>query len=218
MKCRFLLFLYLIAVGLPMLHTPSAHADLSNDIRHLQHRWAEVNYQTQGDEQIKAFAELVAEAQALTAAHPKDASTWIWSGIIKSTYAGAKGGLGALSLAKDSKKDLEQALALDPQALEGSAYTSLGTLYFNVPGWPIGFGDNKKAEELLQRALAINPNGIDSNYFYGDFLMQQKQYARAKDYLLKAQAAPARTDRPLADAGRQREIKALLTQVEKKLH
>ena len=36
----------------------------------------------------------------------------------------------------------------------GSAYTSLGTLYFKVPGWPVGFGDEEKAEELLRKALA----------------------------------------------------------------
>ncbi len=50
-----------------------------------------------------------------------------------STYAGAKGGLGALSLAKKSRAVLESALMIDDQALQGSAYTSLGALYAKVP-------------------------------------------------------------------------------------
>ncbi len=58
----------------------------------------------------------------------------IWYGIIVASYAGAKGGLGALSLAKDAKQALEHALAIDPKALAGSAYTSLGSLYYQVPG------------------------------------------------------------------------------------
>ena len=75
-------------------------------------------------------------------------------------------GLGAFNYAKASKKDLEKALSIDPDALSGSAYTSLGTLYFNVPGWPIGFGDDEKAEQLLKSPDG-KPIGIDSNYFMG---------------------------------------------------
>ena len=128
-----------------------------------------------------------------------------------------KGGLGALSLAKESKADLEHALEIEPEALNGSAYTSLGTLYFNVPGWPIGFGNDKKAEELLLKAIDLNPNGIDSNYFFGDYLIQEKRYQDAKTYLLKAKNAPPRPNRPLADAGRQKEIAKALVAVNKKL-
>jgi Tfp pilus assembly protein PilF len=108
-------------------------------------------------------------------------------------------------------------MEIDPNALQGSAYTSLGTLYFKVPGWPVGFGDDDKAEELLKKALVINPDGIDPNYFYGDYLLEQKRYAEAEQALLKAQQAPARPERPLADAGRQEEIQVALLTVRKKL-
>lgn len=195
-----------------------AWADLRMDIHNLQQRWAEVNYQMKGKSQLSAFEALINDAEQVVAQYPNSAEGWIWSGIIKSTYAGAKGGLGALSSAKASKKDLEKALAIDPDALSGSAYTSLGTLYFNVPGWPIGFGDDEKAEQLLQKALKVNPQGIDSNYFYGDYLIHEKRYQEAKNYLLKAKNAPARPDRPLADAGRQKEIDERLTLVEAKLN
>ena len=75
-----------------------------------------------------------------------------------------EGGLGALGLVKQAKASLEQALAIDPQALAGSAYTSLGSLYYQVTGWPLGFGDDDKAEAMLKQSLAINPDGIDPNY------------------------------------------------------
>ncbi len=192
-------------------------ADLNQDITRLQHRWAEVNYQLHEKTKLAAFETLMADAEKVVANYPNAAEGWIWQGIIKSTYAGAKGGLGALSLAKASKKDLERALSIEPEALNGSAYTSLGTLYFNVPGWPIGFGNDKKAEELLRKALAINPNGIDSNYFFGDYLIQEKRFQEAKVYLLKAQKAAPRPNRPLADAGRQKEIANALATIEKKL-
>ena len=141
----------------------------------------------------------------------------IWSGIIKSTYAGARGGMGALKFAKASKADLEKAMKIEPESMHGSAYTSLGTLYFNVPGWPVGFGNNDKAEELLMKAISINPDGIDSNYFFADYLKSEKRYQEAESFFLKAQSAPGRPDRPLADAGRQEEIALALLEVREKL-
>lgn len=193
-----------------------ARADLDNDIAHLQQRWAEVNYQLEGKTQLSEFARLVEEADQATMTYPDAAESWIWSGIIKSTYAGAKGGLGALSLAKQSRADLETAMELDDMALNGSAYTSLGTLYFNVPGWPVGFGDDDKAQELLKKALTVNPEGIDSNYFYATYLISEKQYEEARQYLKKAQNAAPRLNRPLADAGRQKEIQQALADIEGK--
>src|SRR5690606_2049518 len=97
----------------------------------------------------------------------------VWLAINKSSLAGVKGGLGALSLVKEAKLLYEEVIDPAPNTLDGSAFTSLGTLYYKVPGWPVAFGDDVKAEELLQRALLINPTGIDANYFYGDFLAEQ---------------------------------------------
>ena len=47
-------------------------------------------------------------------------------------------------------------MAIDPKALDGSAYASLGSLFYQVPGWPIGFGDDKKAaESALDRLIGL---------------------------------------------------------------
>lgn len=186
-------------------------------MQQLQTRWAEINYQTPEKQREEAFAKLVTQADAALASEPKAPELLIWRGIILSTQAGAKGGLGALGLVKQAKASLEQALAIDPQALAGSAYTSLGSLYYQVPGWPIGFGDDKQAEKMLGQALAINPDGLDPNYFHGDFLQRQKRYEEARAALEKALAAKDRPGRELADKGRREEARALLQQVESKL-
>ncbi|MFP6799362.1 MAG: hypothetical protein VCA39_09680 [Pseudomonas sp.] len=186
-------------------------------LQSLQDRWAEINYQVPKEQREKAFASLSAQAQKAVSAEPDAAELHIWNGIILSTYAGAKGGLGALGLVKEAKASLEQGLALDPKALSGSAYTSLGSLYYQVPGWPIGFGDDDKAEAMLKQALAINPDGIDPNYFYADYLARAKRYAEAKVALEKALQAPARANRLSADAGRKQEIQTLLNTVKAEL-
>jgi tetratricopeptide (TPR) repeat protein len=117
---------------------------------------------------------------------------------------------------KSARKSFETALELNPAALHGSAYTSLGSLYYQVPGWPIGFGDEKKALELLRQGLAINPEGIDPNFFLGDYLYRTGDYAGAEQALRKALQAPPREGRTLADEGRRREIAELMEKIRDK--
>ena len=186
-------------------------------LERIQGRWAEINYQTPAAQKESAFADLAQQAERAIAAEPQAAELRIWKAIVLSTWAGAKGGLGALDLVKQAKSELEQALKLDAKALEGSAYTSLGSLYYQVPGWPIAFGDDEKAESMLKTALTLNPNGIDPNYFYGDFLARKKRYREAKAALEKALAAADRPTRVSADAGRREEARQLLKAVQAKL-
>ncbi|MDN5514926.1 MAG: tetratricopeptide repeat protein [Pseudomonas sp.] len=209
--------LIIATLGLTALPAFALSDNGQAQLQQLQARWAEINYQTPEKQREEAFAKLVTQADAALANEPKAAELLIWRGIILSTQAGAKGGLGALGLVKQAKASLEQAMAIDPQALAGSAYTSLGSLYYQVPGWPIGFGDDEQAEKMLTQALAINPDGLDPNYFYGDFLQRQKRYEQARAALEKALAAKDRPGRELADKGRRAEATALLQQVESKL-
>jgi tetratricopeptide (TPR) repeat protein len=132
---------------------------------------------------------------------------------VLSTYAGASGGLGALGLVRQAREKLEAAEKISPDVLDGSIYTSLGSLYYKVPGWPLSFGDDNRAREYLLRALEINPDGIDPNYFYGEFLAEQGEDQEARRYLERALNAPPRPDRPLADQGRRDEIRTLLAKL-----
>jgi tetratricopeptide (TPR) repeat protein len=195
---------------------PAAHAAVDDDVRSLQTEWAQIKYVAPAADQEKSFEKLTQAAAALRERYPTRAEPAIWYGIIAGSYAGAKGGLGALSLAKEAKKAFEDALAIDRNALDGSAYTSLGSLYYMVPGWPVGFGDDKKALEMLEAGLALNPAGIDANFFMGDYLFRKGDYAGARAALTKALAAPPRPGRAVADEGGGQEIEARLVKVREK--
>lgn len=187
-----------------------AASPMDSGVAELQHDWESVRYQTPNAEKPERWARLATKAQQVVAQHPQRAEPLIWQGIVLSSWAADKGGLGALSLVKEAKVLYEKALALNPNALEGSAYNSLGVLYYKVPGWPIGFGDKDKARTLLEQALQINPQGIDPNFFYGEYWAEQDQADRAVTYLERALAAPPRPGRHIADTGRKEEIRALL--------
>lgn len=194
-----------------------AHAsqdDLQQQLLPLQQQWAFINYQLPESKKEEAFTALEEKAQALAERHAERAEPKLWQAIIISTHAGVHGGLGALGMVKKARALLQQAEAIDAEVMEGSIYTSLGSLYYQVPGWPLGFGDDDKARSLLLEALQRNPNGIDPNYFYGDFLYRNGETEAALAALNKALQAPARPDRPLADAGRRKEVRALIAKIQ----
>lgn len=211
----------LVAFGLALsLAAGAARADaLDPRLDGLARAWAHANYEiADKGAQGAAAAQVAADADALAKQNPGRAEPLVWEAIAKATQAGAKGGLGGLALAKESRSLLERAEKINPNALgDGSVYTSLGSLYAQVPGFPIGFGDPAKARSYLQKALAANPNGVDSNFFYGDFLMRQNDYAGASKALQKALAAPPRPGREIADKGRKAQASALLSQAQAKL-
>ena len=65
--------------------------------------------------------------------------------------------------------------------------------------------------------MQLNPTGIDSLYFWGDHLYRQKRYAEARTALQNALQAEPRPSQETADAGRRKEIAALLMDLNKKL-
>lgn len=206
--------LLLVASAALAILAPSANAQsTSPTLQDIQHDWAEINYSTRAEDQADAFEALADRTvQALEHA-PDDAALLTWAGIVHSSWAGARGGLGALGVAKKARRYFEQAIELDDGILDGSAHTSLGVLYHRVPGWPVGFGNDKKAREELESGLRYNPDGIDSNYFMGVWLMDEKHYAEASVKLERALAAGDRADRPLADRGRREEIRQALDEL-----
>jgi tetratricopeptide (TPR) repeat protein len=207
--------LFALAITVASTHAGAAEQTVEARVDSLSRGWAHVNYEVTGKpEQARQAAQLAAEADSLVAEFPNRAEPLVWDAIITATEAGAKGGLGGLSLAKDARQMLERAEKINPTVLGGSVYTSLGSLYSQVPGFPVGFGDPAKARAYLQKALAVNPTGIDQNYFYADFLYRQGDMAGATAAAKKALAAPARPGREVADRGRRAEITALLAKTD----
>jgi tetratricopeptide (TPR) repeat protein len=196
--------------------TSFAAASLDDSIADVGHRWAKINYQTPEGDKEAAYRSLIANAQQVAQMFPGKAEPLVWQAIVLSSAAKVEGGLGGLGKAKDARELLVAAEKINPSALNGSIYNSLGSLYSKVPGWPLGFGDKKKAKEYFDKALAINPNGIDPNYFYGDLLADQGEYAKAVELLKRALSAPPRPGREDADSGRRQDIQNLLESIQKK--
>ena len=198
------------------LNSAFAATPLESSIAQLQHEWATANYKIPKSSREDALENLAREAHQVSAANPGGAEPLIWEGIITSTLAKYQSLFSAGGTAKSARDLLLAAEKIDANALDGSALTSLGSLYYKVPSFG-SFGDHKKAREYLERSLKINPAGIDQNYFYADFLYEEGEYAKALEYFKKALNAPARPGREDADAGRRADIQEGIKKAEKKL-
>lgn len=175
----------------------------------LKNRWEHIATQTPPDVRAQAFESLAEETNALAGRYPDNAEVLVWQGIMLASEARAKGGLGALALAKDARAVLERAIEIDPRGNDGLAYVALGALYDRVPGWPVGFGDSDTAETMFQRALEIRPDGIGVNYYYAAFLEAEGRESEALAYARRAVNGEARVGREAFDEALREEAKAL---------
>lgn len=132
----------------------------------------------------EALGMLRQQAVGYRDANPELAEAWIASARIGAVYA-LRQGMGGLALAKDVKAELETAIALDPSAQQGMAQGYLGQVYAVVPGWPLGFGDDKKGGRLMKETLDAHPDNALINLLYAQRLIAEKQYSDAQRYLDK---------------------------------
>src|SRR6185369_3208734 len=187
-------------------------------VKHINDEWARIKYQMVGrSNQYDQIDALAKQAAQLVARYPGRAEPLLWQGIVNSEEAAMASMFSKLGYATKARDILEHARTIDPRAANGGVLMSLGVLYYKVPGFPIGFGNAKKARGYLDAALSMDPNGLDSNFFYGDFLAAQGDYANARAHLLRAPKAPADPDRPVWDAGRRDEARKLMAEVDRHL-
>jgi tetratricopeptide (TPR) repeat protein len=197
-------------VALLLLSCPCVAETLNESLSHIESEWAVTYYKTPKIQQESAYLKLLSSTQQLSGQYPHEAAPLFWQAVVKASYADHQDAVSALDAIDDVRDLLTRAIAINPNTMNGSAYVVLGTLYYRVPKWPIAFGNDEEADKLLQAALKINPNGIDSNYYYGEFLLANDKIKAAESYLKKATEAPVRPEQIYADNQLKEEAKRTL--------
>ena len=161
-------------------------------------------------DQPAKLAALAPRLQALAKRDPQAAEPLIMEALVLCSLAAADAGFASLGRVERARALLLKSITLDPLAMEGTAYITLGNLYYRLPGWPISFGDDERAREALETALKHFPEALDANFFYGDFLLEQGEFAKARIYLEKAEKAPIRPRARLSDLQLKQELRQAL--------
>jgi tetratricopeptide (TPR) repeat protein len=179
-------------------------------IQGVKDEWETAFYTLSQEQQEPILKTLSMKADTLIQQYPDAAEAYLVAGLIQCSLAANEGGFSALGRVKKARQFVLQAMDKDPLAMDGSGYVILGNLYYRLPGWPISFGDNKVARSYLETAIRLYPEGLDANYFYGDFLLDEGNPAAALPFLEKADRAPVRALSRLSDLKLKEELKVSL--------
>jgi len=189
----------LLTIILLLFSFQLAAGEYAETVTDIEQSWAKIYYSAKKKQQYKQYSQLLHRIKQLNTTYPDQPELFIWQAITLATRAEQESSFNALSSIHHAKDLLIKAIAINPNAMDGSAFVTLGSLYSMVPGWPIAFGNDQKAEHSLKKALSINPDGIDSNYFYGEFLLSKNKLSQASHFFTKAINAPVRESQKFAD-------------------
>jgi len=212
-------FHVLAFAGLLALAGPALAATPEQVVRSIRDRWMEIRYAIPEKWRAPEYQALALQAHELAERNPYLAEPLVWEGIVLAAEAEVEDRLEAYLLARKARVSFEESLKLDETALGGLAYVGLARLHARRLLWPFGFGSKNaaRAEKYFKKALAINPQGVDPNYFYGEYLYSLYHLNEARDHLERALRAPSRPGTELAGGSRREEIQALLAKIDKDL-
>ncbi|MCF7969642.1 MAG: tetratricopeptide repeat protein [Methylococcaceae bacterium] len=178
-KLIFVVFLLLFTQG-------AISGTMDERVSEIEGNWADVREAAVTADRKNIFLQLAEDITDVVVAFPSQAEPLILKSAILLTMAEDASSFVALGLVNEAKDLLQKAIGINPEASQGSALVTLGVLYYKVPSWPVAFGDNREAEAYLLKALEVNPEGIDSNYYYAEFLLEQGKKEQAVSFLNRA--------------------------------
>lgn len=196
----------------------TAHARSVDDALHeIEDRWAHAVYVATGQEKDKALAALLKDVRQFASGHEDNAEAAAWHGVVARECTRNHCRSNPSKLRREARDALHKAEALDPGELGGLVYAHLGALYSQTPSKFGGFGSKVRGIGYMWKAIVVDPDGLDSNYFYAELLVGEKRFSEAREILLKASLMGARPGHQRADLGRRQQVLALLRKVEARL-
>ena len=209
----------LLLVALSACVQAAENSSLKSELLRLAHDWEHVKLQVSDrDDQERQMASLAQRAGQIAKQYENVPDPIVWIGIITSEQASIANDNGspikALELAKRARDILEEVEKTNPETMDAGAPTTLGVLYDRVPGFPIGFGDKARARYYLQEAIRSAPNGLDANFFYGDFLYKHGEQSEAVRILERALTLPELSNRPIWDKSLRAAIQHILSEIQ----
>lgn len=179
----------------------------------MENEWAKTRYQTDIRNRIQEFTALLVALNNAPLSCLNTPEYQIIAAMIKGSMAKQQSRLKAIKQVKQIKRHLDKAIKKSPSAMSGLGWTLLGLLYDKSPGWPFSIGDDEKAEQAYLKGLEYNPDGIDANFYYGDFLRRKGRIKEARKYLSKASQSKPRAEIDLAYQGRMKDVQRSLSKL-----
>ena len=204
------IFLFWCFLWLPV---STLAAPLEDTINTFESAWAAIYYRQDNTAKVRDYDQLLLTIKNSYADYPHQPELIFFEALVTASRAEYIDRLAALDSIAYVRTILSQIITIKPTTMAGSAYVVLATLYHQAPAWPIAFGDDKKAEEFFKTALIINPNSLDGNYYYGQFLVAKNALKEAEFYFKQALNIPLRPTQLLTDSRLRLAAQQALTQL-----
>ncbi|WP_341326269.1 hypothetical protein [Methylotuvimicrobium sp. KM2] len=184
--------------------------ELDHIVQAIEAEWASIYFSTEIRDKENAYTRLLNKTTEFAKQTHESPELMFWQATIIASRAEHQNPIDALAAIHKAQDLLIKTIKIKPDTLDGSALITLGSLYHQAPGWPIAFGDDKKAEQYLKEGLQINPRGIESNFYYGQYLLNKDQPEEAIEYFKTALNGPIRKEQEFADSSLKEKIKNIM--------
>ena len=114
---------------------------------------------------------------------------YYWYAVNLGSYGIAKGVVTVLKNAAKGRDSLLLAIQIDPKYQWAGAYRVLGRYYDELPE-VVSFGDKKKAEMYLKKAVELAPEFRLNKIYLGNLYNQEGKKKEAKELFLNAKKLP----------------------------
>ena len=200
-------FIFVVFLLLPYL---SFANEFDRIVQAIEAKWAKIYFSVEIRDKENAYTRLLNKTAEFAKQTHDSPELMFWQATIIASRAEHQNPIEALAAIHKAQDLLIKTINIKPDTLDGSALITLGSLYYQAPGWPIAFGDDNKAEQYLKKGLQINPQGIESNFYYGQYLLNKDQPDKAIEYFKTALNGPIRKEQEFADSSLKEKIKKIM--------
>lgn len=136
------------------------------------------------DSRIKIYQKSIDAADKAIQEDSKSVLAHFWKAAAVGKQGLDIGVTKALKSARPMRESLEIVLGNDEKFEYGGAHRALGRLYYELPGWPLSFGDNDKALEHLKKSMNLFPDHLGNRIYYAQMLLKKGQKEEAKKQIV----------------------------------
>ncbi|MCB1317957.1 MAG: hypothetical protein KDK27_18460 [Leptospiraceae bacterium] len=167
-------------------------------------------YSDSDSDKEKYFGEGVEHGKKAIELNPDSVAAHTWYASSMGSHGLVRGIMSSLFYLGPIEKHAKKAVELDESYFEAAPLRLLGRFYHQAPGWPVGPGDNKKAQELLERSIEVGPEFAFNQVYLADLYISKGKKDDARKMLEAALALPERSNMPIHYQRSQAQARSLM--------
>lgn len=153
-------------------------------------KFMQAQLESDKERRIQLFENAIETADQALALNANDVRGLFWKAAAMGKVAEDSGIINALRMLRPMESMLLKVIELDEHYENAGAHRALGRMYHQLPGFPISFGNNRKALMHLKRAHELFPRDVITRAFYAELLYDSGKKVEARKHAEFVLATP----------------------------